>query len=413
MNGLDVLEYSGDGYSRVVSGAKWTVAALNYAERFDERNIVDLERHNLTDETFVLLSGEATLLVGEEAKRVNMEPLKFYNVRAGVWHNIVVTPGSRVLVAENADTSKDNTDYLDMKTRRIFKKRPSFEEVLPGTYLLKVPFGPVWTGVVLVRGEKSFLVDSSHLDPERFLVPALAELGMKPSDVDWLLCTHVHGDHIGGHHALHEKYGVKVATLDSAADALRDPVKVAIRVRTRFPKNSPPPQSYLKGVEPDRLVAEGELLEGRFRAVAAPGHDDDCLVWIDTKTGTAFTGDSLQANGTVCQGIAFYRDLAAYRNTLARLAEEKIENLVCGHDYDGIGSVVRGSDAVAAAIRYSGERVKLYGERIAAYVKEGVPVEKEPVALARRLICEEGCGMPESLFLALHTVSGHLAEILV
>ena len=129
MNGLDILEYSGDGYSRVVSGAKWTVAALNYAERFDERNIVDLERHNLTDETFVLLSGEAALLVGEEAKRVNMEPLKFYNVRAGVWHNIVVTPGSRVLVAENADTSKDNTDYLDIKTRRIFKKRPSFEMV--------------------------------------------------------------------------------------------------------------------------------------------------------------------------------------------------------------------------------------------------------------------------------------------
>ena len=413
MNGLDILEYSGDGYSRVVSGAKWTVAALNYAERFDERNIVDLERHNLTDETFVLLSGEATLLVGEEAKRVKMEPLKFYNVRAGVWHNIVVAPGSRVLVAENADTSKDNTDYLDMKTRQVFKKRPSFEEVLPGTYLLKVPFGPVWTGVILVRGEKNFLIDSSHLDPERFLVPALAELGMKPSDVDWLLCTHVHGDHIGGHHALHEKYGVKVATLDSAADALRDPVKVAIRVRTRFPKNSPPPQSYLKGVEPDRLLAEGELLEGRFRAVAAPGHDDDCLVWIDTKTGTGFTGDSLQANGTVCQGIAFYRDLAAYRKTLVRLANEKLENLVCGHDYDGIGSFVRGRDAVAAAIRYSGDRVKLYGERIAAYVREGVPVEEEPVSLARRLICEEGCGMPESLFLALHTVSEHLAEILV
>ena len=70
MNGLDILEYSGDGYSRVVSGAKWTVAALNYADRFDERNIVDLERHNLTDETFVLLSGDATLLMGEEAKRV-------------------------------------------------------------------------------------------------------------------------------------------------------------------------------------------------------------------------------------------------------------------------------------------------------------------------------------------------------
>ena len=413
MNGLDILEYSGDGYSRVVSGAKWTVAALNYADRFDERNIVDLERHNQTDETFVLLSGEATLLMGEEAKRVKMEPLKFYNVRAGAWHNIVVTPGSRVLIAENADTSKGNTDYLNLKTRRIFKKRPSFEEVLPDTFLLKVPFGPVWTGVILVRGEKNFLVDSSHLEPETYLIPALEEIGMKPGDIDWLLCTHVHGDHIGGHHALHEKYGVKVATLDSAADALRDPVKVAFRVRTRFPKNSPPPQSYLKGVEPEKLLAEGELLEGRFRAIAAPGHDDDCLVWIDTKTGTAFTGDSLQANGTVCQGVAFYRSLPAYKQTLAKLAAENIGNIVCGHDFSGIGYVVCGRDAVASAIRYSDDRVKLYGERIAAYLEgtSSVPSDSDEdalVALAERLIREEGCGIPEKRVLALHTVSEHI-----
>ena len=95
LNQLDVLEYSGEGYSRVVSGAKWTVASLNYAPRFDGKNITDLERHNLTDETFVLLTGRATLLVGEDAKRVEMEPLKFYNVRAGAWHNIIVSEDAR------------------------------------------------------------------------------------------------------------------------------------------------------------------------------------------------------------------------------------------------------------------------------------------------------------------------------
>ena len=411
MNGLDILEYAGDGYSRVVNGAKWTVAALNYAPRFDADNITELERHNLTDETFVLLSGEATLLVGEDGRRVKMAPLKFYNVRAGAWHNIMVKPGTRVLVAENSDTSKDNTEYLDIKTRRVFCKRPAFEEILPDTFLLKVPFGPVWTGIILIRGERNFLIDTSHIEPEKYLIPALGELGLKLGDIDWLMCTHAHGDHIGGLHAIHEKYGVKVATLASSADALRDPLKVAIRVRTRFPKNSPPPQSYLKGVEPDLLLKECELLEGRLRPVASPGHDDDSIVWVDTKTGTAFTGDSIQANGTVCQGIAFYRDLAAYRATLAKLAEEKIENIVCGHDYDGIGSIILGRDAVAAAIRYSSERVKLYAERIAAYVKEGMPVEDEPVALTSRLIAEVGCGMPERLFLALHTVSEHLKEI--
>ena len=297
----------------------------------------------------------------------------------------------------------------------VSRGRPAFEEVLPGTFLLKVPFGPVWTGIALVRGDKNVLVDSSHLEPEEFLLPALADLGLAPRDVAWLLNTHVHGDHIGGHFALHEKCGIKAATLDSAAGALRDPVSVAIRVRTRFPRNSPPPQSYLKGVVADRRLAEGELLEGRFSAIAAPGHDDDCLVWIDAATRTAFTGDSLQGNGTPTQGVGFYRDLPAYRATLAKLAKRvesgEIENLVCGHFYDGIGDVIRGREAVAAALRYSADRVALYGEKIAGYLAEGVPAEDEPVSLAHRLIGDVGCGMPEKLFLALHTVSEHLREI--
>lgn len=306
------------------------------------------------------------------------------------------------------------SDDLNLVKGEILQKRPGFEEILPGTYLLKVPFGPFWTGVVLVRGEKNVLIDSSHLAPEAYLLPALADLGVRFSDIDWLLNTHVHGDHIGGHHALATQYGLKTATLASAADALRNPAKVAIRVRTRFPKNSPAPQSFLKGVEPDRVLAEGELLEGRFRAIMTPGHDDNCLTWIDTQTATAFTGDSLQANGTPCQGIGFYRSLASYRATLAKLAGEPLANIVCGHVYDGIGDVIRGADAVRAAIAYSASCVERYGERIRGYVA-GRAVssddEESLVPLARKLIGEVGCGIPEALFMAMHTVSEHLREL--
>ena len=231
---------------------------------------------------------------------------------------------------------------------------------------------------------------------------------MSLSDIDWLLNTHVHGDHIGGHHSLVTKYGLKTATLKSSADALRDPVKVAVRVRTRFPKNSPAPQSYLKGVEPDMILEEGELLEGRFYAVATPGHDDDCLTWIDTKTATAFTGDSVQANGTPTQGVGFYRDFQAYMQSLDKLSALNLENMVCGHDYDGIGTVIKGADEVSTALQYCKDRVELYDRKIKEYVASGMPVEDEPVAMSLKLIGEVGCGMPDQLFLALHTVSEHL-----
>ena len=408
MKGLDILEHCGTEYRRLVNNAKWTLASLNWAPRFGESNVCELERHNLTDETFVLLHGKAVLLVGENADRVEMEPLKYYNVRAGIWHHIVVSEDARVLVAENANTSKDNTEYLSLATGNVFRKYPEFEEVLPDTFLLKVPFGPVWTGIVLVKGEKNILIDSSHLEPESYLIPALDKLGMKLSDIDWLLNTHVHGDHIGGHHSLVTKYGLKTATLDTSADALRDPVKVAVRVRTRFPKNSPAPQSYLKGVEPDAVLKEGELLEGRFYALATPGHDDDCLTWVDTRTGTAFTGDSIQANGTPTQGVGFYRDKNAYLESLRKLSAAKLENIVCGHDYDGIGVVIRGKEEVSAALEFCIGRVELYDSRIREYVASGMSVEDEPVAMALKLIGEVGCGMPDQLFLALHTVSEHL-----
>lgn len=408
MKGLDILEHCGTEYRRLVNNAKWTLASLNWAPRFDESNLCELERHNLTDETFVLLQGSATLIVGEKAERIEMLPLKYYNVRAGIWHHILVSEDARVLVAENANTSKDNTEYLSLATGKIFRKYPEFEEVLPSTFLLKVPFGPVWTGIILIKGEKNILIDSSHLEPENYLIPAFDKLGMKVGDIDWLLNTHVHGDHIGGHHSLVTKYGLKTATLKSSADALRDPVKVAVRVRTRFPKNSPAPQSYLKGVEPDRLLEEGELLEGRFYAVATPGHDDDCLTWIDTKTGTAFTGDSVQANGTPTQGVGFYRDLQAYMKSLEKLSALHLENMVCGHDYDGIGTVIKGAEGVSAALKYCKDRVELYDSKIKEYMASGMPVEEEPVAMALKLIGEVGCGMPDQLFLALHTVSEHL-----
>lgn len=408
MKGLDILEHDGTEYRRLVNNARWTLASLNWAPRFDEKNLIEMERHNLTDEVFVLLKGKATLLVGEQACRVEMVPLKYYNIRAGIWHHIIVSEDARVLVAENADTSKDNTEYLSVETGEIYRKYPEFEEILPDTYLLKVPFGPVWTGVVLVRGERNILIDSSHLEPEKYLIPALDKLGMKIGEIDWLLNTHVHGDHIGGHYQLVSRYGLKTATLKSVADALRDPVKVAIRVRTRFPKYSPPPQSYLKGVEPDMLLDEKELLEGRFYAVATPGHDDDCLTWVDTWTGTAFTGDSLQANGTPTQGIGFYRDLPSYLESLAKLTELKLDNLVCGHDYDGIGAVIKGAPEVASALQYCKDQVALYDNKIKEYVASGMSVEDEPVAMTLKLIGEVGCGMPEQLFLALHTVSEHL-----
>lgn len=107
---LETYEYDGVGYHRGIEFKSWTVAVLNYEERFDK--IEKLERHNLTDEVFILVEGEAMLIVSEEMVCVPMQKNKIYNIKAGVWHNVKVSHDVKIIIVENSDTSKANTDYL-------------------------------------------------------------------------------------------------------------------------------------------------------------------------------------------------------------------------------------------------------------------------------------------------------------
>lgn len=104
--GLSVRGWDGAGYKPVVKFGAWCFAELNHAEKFKAENLSYRERHLKTDETFVLVEGEATLLIGEALTPVRMEKFRFYNVKAGTWHQINTVPGTRVLIVENADVDE-------------------------------------------------------------------------------------------------------------------------------------------------------------------------------------------------------------------------------------------------------------------------------------------------------------------
>ncbi|MBQ9802952.1 MAG: hypothetical protein IJW51_07800 [Clostridia bacterium] len=107
---LEIFAHEGEGYERTMHYENWRVAFLNYAERFDQ--ITYLERHMCTDEVFVLLRGEAKLIVGEEKTEHRLEENKIYNVKRGIWHAVKVSRDAQLLIVENHDTSAENTEYL-------------------------------------------------------------------------------------------------------------------------------------------------------------------------------------------------------------------------------------------------------------------------------------------------------------
>ena len=70
MKGLEIIKHESEGYKTAHSFESWRVAYLSHAERFQKENLCQLERHLLTDEIFMLLSGEGTLIIGEEPEEL-------------------------------------------------------------------------------------------------------------------------------------------------------------------------------------------------------------------------------------------------------------------------------------------------------------------------------------------------------
>ena len=119
---LEVFEWDGQGYKPLVFSQGWQVALLNWEPLFDRANLTEIERHNQSDEVFVLLQGRAVLFTrpeGGKLRAVEMNPSEIYNVPRGVWHNLVATQGARFLIIENRDTHIHDTEIRPITTEEL------------------------------------------------------------------------------------------------------------------------------------------------------------------------------------------------------------------------------------------------------------------------------------------------------
>lgn len=105
--------FHGKGYAPLFeSGHDWMTAAYNGCP-FPGY----IERHNSSDEAFILMTGRAIMLVGDTSpnaslvKPLELAPFQAINIKRSVWHGILTSPGSRVLIVENRDVTDGNSDY--------------------------------------------------------------------------------------------------------------------------------------------------------------------------------------------------------------------------------------------------------------------------------------------------------------
>lgn len=118
-------EFTGEGMQRVFENEKWTVGIKNWKPANDVTGIDCLERHNLTDELFVLIEGACTLVYANETDKglefgaVKMEKDKVYNIPATLWHNTITQKDTKMILIEDSSTSMDNSDILNLDEAQI------------------------------------------------------------------------------------------------------------------------------------------------------------------------------------------------------------------------------------------------------------------------------------------------------
>lgn len=122
---IEHYEFAGEGMQRVYENEKWMVGIKNWKPANDITGIDCLERHNKTDELFVLTEGECTLIYANETKNglefgcVKMVPGKVFNIPATLWHNTITQKDTKMILIEDSNTSMENSDILKLDEDQI------------------------------------------------------------------------------------------------------------------------------------------------------------------------------------------------------------------------------------------------------------------------------------------------------
>jgi hypothetical protein len=117
---LEIKKYDGLGFQPQINSLHWRVAILNFTHTLTQENIDEFQRHDETDEVFILLRGHCILFIGEGDDIItrlfaqNLEPFTLYNVKRHVWHTHVLSPDAKVLLVENQDTASTNSPRLKL-----------------------------------------------------------------------------------------------------------------------------------------------------------------------------------------------------------------------------------------------------------------------------------------------------------
>jgi glyoxylase-like metal-dependent hydrolase (beta-lactamase superfamily II) len=189
----------------------------------------------------------------------------------------------------------------------------------------------------LITEKRLSLIDAGMVGSRLMLERYLRRIGRRLDELDTIICSHGHPDHIGGVHELsRDRDGVSVLIHPADLAGLQLPLRQAlargdepgvrrgrlIQYLTRAPANCTP-------------IDDGQLLPilGGLRVVHTPGHTPGSVCLYSDRLRLVFTGDVLQVlRGQLTYASAFFsHDHAAARASVERLATLDVATIALSH----------------------------------------------------------------------------------
>ena len=166
--------------------------------------------------------------------------------------------------------------------------------------------GSRWINWYVVEEEGQLtLIDSGCPRYYDQLGPALTSIGRGVADIEAILLTHAHADHLGAVARLHEETGARVYAHPADTDAVRTgspktpPGFFTDLWRPRFARYflhaAANGAASVKAVSAVEAFAEGDVLDvpGRPRVLHTPGHTPGHCSLLLEERGVLFSGDAL------------------------------------------------------------------------------------------------------------------------
>jgi metallo-beta-lactamase class B len=172
---------------------------------------------------------------------------------------------------------KSSTRYAELLS--ACKDKDGWRDPAPPARIQDSVFyvGTCGISVLLVTSSQGHvLIDTAEEEMGPQILANIRRLGFEPRDIRWLLASHVHYDHTGGHAAMQAATGARIAAL---ADQSRE-------LQQGTPLSDDPQHGVIKGIQPvrvDQVLQDGvpfTVGANQLIPFSTPGHTRGSTSWV-------------------------------------------------------------------------------------------------------------------------------------